>query len=205
MGGHDNGANGAIRARDAVPHTEHEDRRIQAPDGAESPTQLHCIPHRSIDDPRPGSNGAMRTCLRRYHVSLCRSIFLGEPPTDVRVAEEALLEGIRDGIEAAWAGNIAGDVVRAFNAVLAKHGGHLSDDAPPGAGSGTSRRKLAPATAQGPSSILPYDEKRQPLGILSPLLPFTGTGQFNLILLVGITFQVVGILVHHDTYSGVVY
>ena len=156
---------------------------------------------RSIDDPRPGSNGAVRTCLRRYHVSLCRSIFLGEPPTDVRVAEEALLEGIRDGIEAAWAGNTAGDVVRAFNAVL--DGVHLSDDAPPGAGSGASRRKLVPATAQGPSSILPYDEKRQPSGILSPLLSFTG--QFNLILLVGITFQAIGILVHHDTCSGVVY
>ena len=147
---------------------------------------------------------ARSTTRSRYHISLCRSIFLGEPPTDVRVAEEALLEGIRDGIEAAWARNTAGDVVRAFNAVLARHGGHLSDDAPPGAGSGASRRKLAPAaTAQGPSSILPYDEKRQPSGILSPLLSFTG--QFNLILLVGITFQAIGILVHHDTCSGVVY
>ena len=114
-----------------------------------------------------------------------------------------MLEGIRDGIEAAWAGNTAGAVVRAFNAVLAKHGVHLSDDAPPEAGSGASRRKLVPATAQGPLSILPYDEKRQPSGILSPLLSFTG--QFNLILLVEITFQVVGILVHHDTCSGVVY
>ena len=48
--GYDDGANGAIRAGDAVPHTEHEDRRVQAADGAESPGQFDRIPNRSVDD-----------------------------------------------------------------------------------------------------------------------------------------------------------
>lgn len=61
-------------------------------------------------------------CYRRYHCPLCRTIFLGQPPRDMAAAEEAVLEGISDGINAARAGNTAGDVARAFYAVLAKYG-----------------------------------------------------------------------------------
>lgn len=61
-------------------------------------------------------------CYRRYHVPLCRTIQLGPPPRDLALAEEAVLEGIADGIEAARAGNTAGDVARAFYAVLRRRG-----------------------------------------------------------------------------------
>ncbi|HSF95802.1 MAG TPA: M24 family metallopeptidase [Thermohalobaculum sp.] len=59
---------------------------------------------------------------RRYHAPLCRTVFLGTPPKDMLAAEEAVLEGIHDGIEAARPGNTAGDVARAFYAVLQKRG-----------------------------------------------------------------------------------
>jgi ectoine hydrolase len=59
---------------------------------------------------------------RRYHAPLCRTVFLGAPPKDMLAAEEAVLEGIADGIAAARPGNTAGDVARAFYAVLQKRG-----------------------------------------------------------------------------------
>lgn len=61
-------------------------------------------------------------CYRRYHAPQCRTIYLGEPPKDMLAAEEAVLEGITDGINAARAGNTAGDVARAFYNVLEKRG-----------------------------------------------------------------------------------
>ena len=61
-------------------------------------------------------------CVRRYHAPLCRTVWLGEPPAEMRRAEAALVEGIDAGIDAARAGNTAGDVARAFYGVLARHG-----------------------------------------------------------------------------------
>ncbi|MEM6620886.1 MAG: M24 family metallopeptidase [Pseudomonadota bacterium] len=61
-------------------------------------------------------------CYRRYHAPLCRTVYLGTPPADMLRAEEALMEGIEDGIAAARPGYTAGDVARAFYAVLAKRG-----------------------------------------------------------------------------------
>lgn len=58
---------------------------------------------------------------RRYHAPLCRTVWLGEPPRDVRAAEVAIIEGVADGIDAARVGNTAGDVARAFYAALARH------------------------------------------------------------------------------------
>lgn len=59
---------------------------------------------------------------RRYHAPLCRTVHLGPAPKDMLAAEEAILEGIEDGIKAARPGNTAGDVARAFYAVLEKRG-----------------------------------------------------------------------------------
>jgi ectoine hydrolase len=59
---------------------------------------------------------------RRYHAPLCRTVYLGTPPRDLLAAEEAVLEGIEDGIGAARPGNTAGDVARAFYNVLEKRG-----------------------------------------------------------------------------------
>ncbi len=61
-------------------------------------------------------------CYRRYHAPLCRTVYLGTPPADMLAAEEAVLEGIGDGINAARPGNTAGDVARAFYRVLSKRG-----------------------------------------------------------------------------------
>jgi ectoine hydrolase len=61
-------------------------------------------------------------CYRRYHAPLCRTVFLGAPPGDMLAAEEAVLEGIADGIAAARPGNTAGDVARAFHRVLERRG-----------------------------------------------------------------------------------
>ena len=59
---------------------------------------------------------------RRYHAPLCRTVFLGAPPPELRAAEAAQLEGIEAGLEAARAGARAGDVADAFMAVLARRG-----------------------------------------------------------------------------------
>jgi len=61
-------------------------------------------------------------CYRRYHAPMSRTVCLGAPPAGMREAEDAVLEGIDAGIDAARAGNTAGDVARAFYAVLAKRG-----------------------------------------------------------------------------------
>ena len=81
--------------------------------------------HLTWDD-RPFEDGAgtffeIAGVYRRYHCPLCRTVYLGEPPKDMRRAEEAVLEGIEAGINAARSGNVAGDVARAFYAVLARY------------------------------------------------------------------------------------
>ncbi len=85
-------------------------------------------PHLTWDDrPIPAGSATffeLAGCRRRYHVPLCRTVVLGEPSRDMRAAETALLEGLDAGIDAARAGTVAGDVARAFQAVLAKHGIH---------------------------------------------------------------------------------
>ncbi|MBT3139774.1 ectoine hydrolase DoeA [Phaeobacter gallaeciensis] len=61
-------------------------------------------------------------CYRRYHAPICRTIFLGTPSDEMRRAEEAQIEGINAGLEAARAGNRTCDIANAFMQVIAKHG-----------------------------------------------------------------------------------
>jgi ectoine hydrolase len=61
-------------------------------------------------------------CYRRYHVPLSRTIYLGEPPDHLRRAEEALLEGLEAGIEAARPGNRACDIANALGAAMERAG-----------------------------------------------------------------------------------
>lgn len=61
-------------------------------------------------------------CYRRYHAPLCRTVYLGKPPTSILNAEKALVEGLEAGIEAARAGNTAGDISRALAAPLKRAG-----------------------------------------------------------------------------------
>lgn len=59
---------------------------------------------------------------RRYHCPLCRTIYLGDPPADMRAAEDAVIEGIEAGLSQARPGHTAGDVARAFYRVLERRG-----------------------------------------------------------------------------------
>lgn len=61
-------------------------------------------------------------CYRRYHAPLCRTIYLGTPPDEMKHTEEAQLEGIAAGLDAARAGNRTCDIANAFMTVMAKHG-----------------------------------------------------------------------------------
>jgi ectoine hydrolase len=61
-------------------------------------------------------------CYRRYHAPLSRTIFLGEPPAEMLLAQEAVLEGLDAGLAAACPGNTCGEVADAFFAVLRRHG-----------------------------------------------------------------------------------
>ena len=61
-------------------------------------------------------------CYRRYHAPLCRSIFLGTPPDEMKRAEAALLEGLEAGLDVARAGSQARDVAAALNRALTRVG-----------------------------------------------------------------------------------
>lgn len=61
-------------------------------------------------------------CFRRYHAPLCRTVFLGTPPDDMKRAEAAQLEGIEAGLDAARAGNRCCDIANAFIDVLRRNG-----------------------------------------------------------------------------------
>lgn len=91
------------------------------PSGADA-----AAPHLTWDG-RPFVTGEATTieiagCHRRYHVPLCRSVFLGTPPDEMRYAEAALVEGLEAGIEAARPGNRTADVAAALNGALKKVG-----------------------------------------------------------------------------------
>lgn len=83
-------------------------------------------PHLTWDD-KPFKRGAatffeIAGCYRRYHAPLCRTVFLGTPPDEIKRAEEALIRGLEAGLEAATHGNRACDVANALHAELAKAG-----------------------------------------------------------------------------------
>ena len=53
-------------------------------------------------------------CYRRYHAPLCRTIFLGEVPDEIRRAEAVLIKSLDAGIIAATSGRKVSDVARAL-------------------------------------------------------------------------------------------
>ena len=61
-------------------------------------------------------------CYRRYHTPFCRTVFLGKPPQHLLDAEKALADGLEAGLEAARAGNRAGQVADALFGSLEKAG-----------------------------------------------------------------------------------
>jgi ectoine hydrolase len=83
-------------------------------------------PHLTWDDQRFEEGAAtffeVAGCYRRYHAPLCRTVFLGTPPPEVLAAEAAIIDGLAAGLEAARAGNRAGDVSDALYAALERAG-----------------------------------------------------------------------------------
>lgn len=61
-------------------------------------------------------------CYRRYHAPFCRTLFLGKPPQFILDAENALVEGLEAGLDAARAGNRACDIANALAAPLERAG-----------------------------------------------------------------------------------
>ncbi len=114
-------------------------------------------------------------CYRRYHAPLCRTVYLGRPPKDMQAAEDAVLEGIADGLEAARAGNAAGDVARAFYAVLKKRG--IEREGRCGYPIGLS---YPPDWGERTFSIRPSDETVLQPGMTFHFMPAIWTGDWGL-------------------------
>jgi len=83
-------------------------------------------PHLTWDDaPLKSGEGTffeIAGCVRRYHCPLSRTVFLGKPTQTFVDAEQAVLEGMEAGLEAATAGNTCNDVASAFFDELTRHG-----------------------------------------------------------------------------------
>jgi len=63
-------------------------------------------------------------CYRRYHCPMSRTVYLGKPPKHFLEAEQAVVEGIHAGLQAAKPGNGTRDVARALFGGLEKYGIH---------------------------------------------------------------------------------
>lgn len=92
-----------------------------APSGADA-----IAPHLTWDN-RPlaaGETTFLELCgvHRRYHAPQSRTFVLGTIPDRYKAAEAAVIEGISAGLAVAKPGNTAGDIARALDTTLAKHG-----------------------------------------------------------------------------------
>ena len=54
-------------------------------------------------------------------LDVLRTVFLGKPPQDMLDAEQAVLEGMEKGLEAARAGNMCQDIAEAFFGTLERY------------------------------------------------------------------------------------
>lgn len=83
-------------------------------------------PHLTWDDkPMKSGEGTffeIAGAYKRYQCPLSRTVFLGKPSQTFLDAEQAVLEGMDAGLEAARTGNTCEDIANAFFAVLRKHG-----------------------------------------------------------------------------------
>ncbi len=61
-------------------------------------------------------------CYRRYHVPLSRTVFLGTPPDHIKRGEEAVVEGLEAGLQAARAGNRTCDIANALGDAMDRAG-----------------------------------------------------------------------------------
>lgn len=91
------------------------------------PSGADCsAPHLTWDD-KPMQKGEgtyfeFAGTYKRYHVPLCRTIFLGKPTQEFLDAEKATLEGMDIALEFVKPGNTCHDIATAWVGVLAKYG-----------------------------------------------------------------------------------
>lgn len=85
-------------------------------------------PHLTWDDkPIPSGSGTffeIAGVYKRYHCPLSRTIYLGKPPQQFLDVEQALIEGIEGGLEAARPGALCEEFAQALFDALARHGLH---------------------------------------------------------------------------------
>lgn len=83
-------------------------------------------PHLTWDDKEmetgAGTFFEIAGCVKRYHVPLCRTIYLGEPPQTMVSAASALVEGLEAGLDVARAGNPISEVANALYGALERAG-----------------------------------------------------------------------------------
>ena len=82
--------------------------------------------HLTWDDSRlekgAGTFFEIAGCYKRYHCPLSRTVYLGKPSQAFLNAEQAVLEGIAAGLEAAKPGNQCRDIAAGLFGALKKHG-----------------------------------------------------------------------------------
>ncbi len=85
-------------------------------------------PHLTWDDrPIPSDSGTffeIAGVYKRYHCPLSRTIYLGKPPREFLDVEQALIEGIEDGLTAARPGALCEEFAQALFDALARHDLH---------------------------------------------------------------------------------
>ena len=85
-------------------------------------------PHLTWDDSplQPGEATFFEIAgvYRRYHAPQSRTVILGAAPARYRQAADAIASATEAALAAARPGNTCGDIARAFNAALARHGHH---------------------------------------------------------------------------------
>ena len=83
-------------------------------------------PHLTWDDqPIPADSGTffeIAGVYKRYHCPLSRTIYLGTPPQSFLDVEQALIEGIEDGLDTAKPGALCEEFAQALFDALARHG-----------------------------------------------------------------------------------
>jgi ectoine hydrolase len=89
-------------------------------------------PHLTWDD-RPFKKGEgtffeIAGCHKRYHCPLSRTLYLGEPSSAFRKAEEAINAGLEAGLAVAKPGNTCGDIARELNSTLRRYGYDRGDN-----------------------------------------------------------------------------
>jgi Xaa-Pro dipeptidase len=68
------------------------------------------------------TNMELGGCRHRYHTPLCRSIYLGDPPPEMKRTAEVVVEALTAALDTVKAGVTCEEVEAAWRRVLTRHG-----------------------------------------------------------------------------------